>query len=77
MNEEEAGVLLETTNEANKDFWVGEHWKLGILISSLKTWFGWGWFLDEMNNEIRVVIDETRKKQRLQIVKWRSGSNLS
>ena len=76
MNEEEAGVLLETTNEANKDFWVGEHWKLGILISSLKTWFG-GWFLDEMNNEIRVVIDETRKKQRLQIVKWRSGSNLS
>ena len=40
MNEEEAGVLLETTNEANKDFWVGEHWKLGILISSLKTWFG-------------------------------------
>ena len=38
----------------------------------------WGvGFLDEMNNEIRVVIDETRKKQRLQIVKWRSGSNLS
>ena len=76
MNEEEAGVLLETTNEANKDFWVGEHWKLGFLSVVLKHGLG-GWFLDEMNNEIRVVIDETRKKQRLQIVKWRSGSNLS
>ena len=49
---------------------------LEFLSVVLKHGLG-GWFLDEMNNEIRVVIDETRKKQRLQIVKWRSGSNLS
>ena len=49
---------------------------LEFLSVVLKHGLG-GWVLDEMNNEIRVVIDETRKKQRLQIVKWRSGSNLS